>query len=107
MDILPSYGQTETSHCVTLMGRKDPVEKRGSSVGRPVSHEEIRIVEPETGRILDTGKTGEIQVRGYNVMQGYSSQPEAAAAMLQEDGWLCTGDLGYLDPERYLHMVRY
>lgn len=105
MAILPSYGQTETSPCVTLMTREDPVGKRGTSAGRLIDHVELRIVEPETGRLLETGQTGEVEVRGYNIMQGYYNLPEATAAVLGEDGWLRTGDLGYLDPEGYLHIA--
>lgn len=105
MDILPSYGQTETSPCVTLMQKEDPRGKRAVTTGRLIDHVEVRFTDPESGRVLRTGETGEVQVRGYNIMQGYYHMPEETKAVLSEDGWLKTGDLGFLDPEGYLHIT--
>lgn len=103
--LLPSYGQTETSPCVTLMLQEDPVEKRASTAGRLISGVEVRFVNPADGKLAAAGQTGEIQVRGYNVMQGYYKMPEATRETLLTDGWLRTGDLGFLDEAGYLHVV--
>lgn len=74
------------------------------SAGRPNPYVEVRIVDPE-GRVLDAGEVGEIAVRSDTVMDGYWEQPEATAAALSPDGWLLTGDVGYLGPEGYLYLV--
>lgn len=105
MDLLPSYGQTETSPCVTLMVKEDPFKKRADSAGRLISHVKLRIVNPDTDQVLEAGGTGEIEVRGYNIMQGYYKKPEETAAVLRPDGWLRTGDLGYMDQDGYLHIA--
>lgn len=105
MALLPSFGQTETSPCVTLMLEEDPFEKRVTTAGRLISHVELRICHAGTDRTLPEGKVGEIQVRGYNIMKGYYGMPEETKAVLSEDGWLKTGDLGFLDPEGYLHLA--
>lgn len=102
--LLPSYGQTETSPCVTLMLEEDPLEKRAVTAGRPISHVELRFGSPDTGEALPAGSAGEIQVRGYNVMQGYYKLPEETKETLMGDGWLRTGDLGYMDGDGYLHV---
>lgn len=102
MALLPSYGQTESSPCVTLMLKDDPVEKRAVTVGRPVDKVEVKICSQQTGRELPAGETGEILVRGYNVMQGYYKLQEATEKTILPDGWLRTGDLGYLEEDGYL-----
>ncbi len=104
MALLPSYGQTETSPCVTLMLKEDSYEKRVNTVGRVIDQVEVRICNPETGERMKELQVGEIQVRGYNVMQGYYKMPKETRNTILEDGWLRTGDLGHLDPDGYLHV---
>ena len=58
---------------------------------------ELRVVDPETGRDLGPGRPGELLVRGPQVMAGYLGRPEATAAMVDQHGWLRTGDLGLVD----------
>lgn len=103
--LLPSYGQTETSPCVTLMKPEDPAEKRASTAGRLIAYVQVRIMDLQTDEEQLPGETGEIQVRGYNVMQGYYKLPEETAKVMCPDGWLRTGDLGYMDPDGYLHVA--
>jgi long-chain acyl-CoA synthetase len=94
------YGLTETAALVssTPAGREKP-----GSVGIPVPETEVRIVDEEE-RILEPGQPGEICVRSPGVMRGYWRAPEATAQALR-DGWLHTGDIGYLDKDGYLFIV--
>lgn len=97
MRLQPSYGQTETSPCVTIAGWDDPTETKKSSAGRLIGHVEARIADIGTGSMLVPGCNGEIQVKGYNVMLGYYKLPEATASAFTPDGWLRTGDIGHFD----------
>jgi long-chain acyl-CoA synthetase len=103
-----SYGQTELSPVATMLGPEDhavdgPRAGRLVSAGRPVLLCEVRIVDEED-RERPTGQVGEIAVRGPTVMLGYWRQPDATAHALR-DGWMHTGDGGYLDADGYLFVV--
>ncbi|HKO91054.1 MAG TPA: AMP-binding protein, partial [Polyangiaceae bacterium] len=75
------------------------------SVGRAVPGTEVQIVDLETGRqVLATGEAGEVRVRGPQLMLGYRGRPEATREVLR-DGWLYTGDIGYLDADAHLFLV--
>ena len=65
----------------------------------------MRIVDPVSGRELDAGDVGEVWLRAPNVMAGYYNRPEETAAALMPDGWLRTGDGGYLDEDGYLFLT--
>ena len=93
-----SYGQTETSPCVSISDAADSEKERATTAGRVLRHCEVRILAPDGAR-LQTGEDGEICVRGYNVMQGYYHLPEETAKTIDADGWLHTGDMGYVTPE--------
>ncbi len=98
--VLEGYGQTETAGGVTF-NPLNGVRKPGS-VGIAVAEAEIQIVDVETGtRILPQGEAGEVCVRGPQNMRGYRNRPQETAAVLRE-GWLHTGDIGYLDADGYL-----
>jgi len=99
--ILEGYGLTETSPVVSThwLGMK----RKPGSVGKPVTGVEVRIVDDD-GNELARGEVGEIAVRGPNVMKGYFENPDATALTLK-DGWLYTGDMGYLDDDGYLFIV--
>ncbi len=77
--------------------------ERAGSVGRPVPGTEVEI-RGDDGRALATGEIGEICCRSPGVMRGYWRSPEATAQAL-DDGWLLTGDVGYLDEDGYLYIV--
>jgi long-chain acyl-CoA synthetase len=75
------------------------------SVGRPVPGGEVEAVDLEHGeRVLPSGEAGELRVRGPQLMHGYRGKPEATSAVVR-DGWLYTGDIGYLDAEGYVFLV--
>ncbi|GAA4395362.1 long-chain-fatty-acid--CoA ligase [Tsukamurella soli] len=100
-----AYGMTELSPVATLL---DPETHRSGtsrrfSAGRAAPHSEVRVVDVD-GVDMPLGEVGEIVSRGGHVMLGYWKQPEATAAVLR-DGWMHTGDAGYLDDEGYLFVV--
>jgi fatty-acyl-CoA synthase len=104
------FGQTETS-ILCCLDASDAIRKAGS-VGRPVFHAELRIVQPSgiehhSSAWIDVapGETGEIVVRGPITMTGYWRRPEASAEVLREDGWLRTGDLASIDREGFVTLV--
>src|SRR5271169_4283847 len=90
-DILQAYGLTETSGGATVTRPEDNVI---GSVGRPLHGVEVKIVDPEPRE--EGPPAGEIAIRGRIVMKGYWNRPDATTALIRE-GWLHTGDLGYLD----------
>jgi long-chain acyl-CoA synthetase len=98
--IRQGYGLTETAALVSTI----PVgRERDGSVGLPVPGSEVRIT-ADDGAALPAGEVGEVCVRSPGVTQGYWDAPEATAEALR-DGWLHTGDLGYLDDDGYLFIV--
>lgn len=101
--VLEGYGLTETSGVVAV----NPYvgETRAGSVGLPLPATEIRITDPEDpGRVLPEGETGELQIKGAQVMVGYW-QAAAEAPDPLPDGWLRTGDLGLVEDGGYLRLV--
>ena len=98
------YGMTEASGPISTMLAGSEAARRGS-VGQLVPSTEGKIVDLATGEALDTGQTGEILVRGPQVMNGYLNNPGATAVTIEPDGWLHTGDVGYADDEGYLYVV--
>jgi len=98
-EICITYGQTEASPACTMSKTTDSLETRVNTVGGPIFAVECKIVDPETGEDLPDNVDGEFVARGYNVMKGYYKMPEATAAVIDEDGWLHTGDLARRTPE--------
>ena len=96
--VVTGYGLTETTGTVSMCHHEDPPDVVAHTVGTPLPGVEVRVVDP-TGAVLDSGRPGEVQVRGFNVMQGYVNAPEATAATVDADGWLATGDIGLLDEQ--------
>jgi long-chain acyl-CoA synthetase len=94
------YGLSEATPVISSNGEKK--HKLGSS-GTLVKHLKLKILDLE-GRELPTGEKGEIVVKGENVMLGYWKNPEATAEVLR-DGWLHTGDMGYVDKGGYLYVA--
>ena len=99
------YGQTESSPGCTQSRVDDPLELRVKTVGRALPGVECKIVDPRTGEDLPDGVDGEFVVRGYNVMKGYYKMPEATKAVIDENGWLHTGDLARRDAHGYYQIT--
>lgn len=100
--VLEGYGLTECSPAVSTNRLHMPV--KDGSVGPPLEGVEISIRESETGGELPKGEIGEICVRGPNVMLGYYNKPEETAKVIR-NGWLFTGDAGYVDKDGYLFLT--
>jgi acyl-CoA synthetase (AMP-forming)/AMP-acid ligase II len=94
------YGQTESSTLITAAAHDEP--ERFRTAGRALPGFELRIADPETGAELPAGQIGEVQGRGPMVMLGYHNNPEATRETITADGWLRTGDLGFLEPTGHL-----
>ncbi|MBY6197622.1 long-chain-fatty-acid--CoA ligase FadD [Vibrio hangzhouensis] len=100
--LLEGYGLTECSPLVAAYPH-DLAEYNGS-IGLPVPSTEVRIVDEEGNPVTDDSK-GELQVRGPQVMQGYWQRAEATKDVINQDGWLSTGDIVQFDDEGFLHIV--
>ncbi|MCP5385707.1 MAG: long-chain-fatty-acid--CoA ligase [Novosphingobium sp.] len=103
-EFIQAYGMTETTGTVCTLPPEDhSVEgnQRMRSAGKPLPGVEVIIRAPD-GRIMPTGEIGEICTRSSNNMLGYWKLPEATAGTMDADGWIATGDVGYLDEDGYV-----
>ncbi len=98
------YGMTETSPVSFQTAPDDPFERRVASVGRVHPHLQVKVIDAE-GRCVARGVRGELCTRGYSVMKGYWQDAEKTREVLDEGGWLHTGDLGVIDEEGYCHIT--
>lgn len=96
------YGMTESCSCITA----HPVEKstyeyahRGGSI---VANTEVKVIDPDTGAELGYNEPGEILARGPQVVMGYLNNPEATRETFDAEGWLHTGDVGFVDRENFI-----
>ncbi len=100
------YGLTELAGVITVLDdadHRDPDHpERLLSAGRPVAAAEVRVVDPATGAEVPTGEPGELWFRSPQATTGYLGRPEATAALLTEDGWLRTGDIGRVDEHGFV-----
>jgi fatty-acyl-CoA synthase len=104
-EVTIAYGMTETSPVSTQSHTDDPLEKRVSTVGSAHPHIEIKIVDPETGRVVPRGAPGEFCTRGYSVMLGYWNNDAATHDAIDAARWMHTGDLALMDDDGYLKIV--
>ncbi len=122
IDLLPNarfinaFGQTETASTITFLGPDDHViegteeekEKKlrrlTSSIGKPLPDVEVKIVD-EVGNEMPLGEVGEILAKGPRIMSGYWKDEKKTSKVLTEDGWLRTGDKGYIDDEGYIYLA--
>ncbi|WP_047247483.1 AMP-binding protein [Maribacter thermophilus] len=99
------YGMTETSPVSTQTFLDDNEERRCTTVGKVHPHLEIKIIDPDTGKIVPRNTPGELCTRGYSVMLKYWNNPEATAMVLDEGRWMHTGDMAEMDEHGYVKIV--
>ena len=111
-----AFGQTETASTITALGPEDHIiegtpeerEKKlkrlTSSIGRPLPDVEVKIVD-EQGQEVPPGEVGEIMARGPRVMSGYWRDEQKTAQVMTADGWLHTGDMGWVDEKGYIYLA--
>ncbi len=99
------YGMTETSPVSTQTTADDEMDRRVSTVGRVHPHVEVKVIDPETGRVLPRDTPGELCTRGYSVMLGYWNEAERTADAIDSARWMHTGDLAVMDQAGYLNIV--
>ncbi len=104
-DVIIVYGLTETSPGMTATRTHNSPEVRATTVGFEFPNVEVKIVNPETGEECPAGEQGEICCRGYNLMKGYYKNPEATAKIIDQDGFLHSGDLAVKTPDGFYRIT--
>ncbi|EAY84707.1 hypothetical protein OsI_06077 [Oryza sativa Indica Group] len=101
------YGMTEAGPVLAmcLAFAKEPFKVKSGSCGTVVRNAELKIVDPDTGASLGRNQSGEICIRGEQIMKGYLNDPEATKNTIDEDGWLHTGDIGFVDDDDEIFIV--
>jgi acyl-CoA synthetase (AMP-forming)/AMP-acid ligase II len=111
-----AFGQTETASTITVLGPEDhriegtqeerekKLKRLAASIGRPLPDVEVKIVDEE-GHALAALDVGEILAKGSRIMSGYWGEKEKTKQVLTEDGWLRTGDQGWMDEEGYIFLA--
>lgn len=104
-EILIGYGETEASPLTHLTTPEDSFERRINTVGHNLPHQEVKIVNTDTGATVPLGEIGEICFRGYHIMRGYYGDSKKTAEAVNEAGWLYSGDLGVMDEYGYVQIT--
>ncbi|KAH9611384.1 hypothetical protein KSS87_012793 [Heliosperma pusillum] len=101
------YGMTEAGPVLSMCSAfaKQPIPTKPGSCGIVVRNAEMKILDPDSGVSLGYNEPGEICIRGQQIMKGYLNDPEATAAMIDSQGWLHTGDIGYVDEDAQVYIV--
>ncbi|MGH3629504.1 MAG: class I adenylate-forming enzyme family protein [Sciscionella sp.] len=102
---LPCFGQTEASGVIAQARPEDTPEDKSRRAGQPLEQIDVKVIDPASGEIVSCGEVGEFCVRGYTTMREYFAMPEATAMTLDDEGWLHTGDLGFMDDRGYLQVA--
>lgn len=104
---MQGYGMTEAGPVLSmcLAFAKQPFPTKSGSCGTVVRNAELKVIEPETGRSLGYNQRGEICIRGSQIMKGYLNDDEATATTVDVEGWLHTGDVGYVDDDDEVFIV--
>ncbi|MCD6570916.1 MAG: AMP-binding protein, partial [Deltaproteobacteria bacterium] len=100
--LIEGYGLTEAVTIITSLPHRG-IKKVGS-VGIPLPDTEVKLVDPESGKVVPLGEPGEVVARGPQVFRGYHNQPEETAHTLR-DGWIYTGDIAEMDEDGYFYIV--
>src|SRR5829696_5470304 len=104
-EITIAYGQTESSPVITQTRTNDPIERRVSTVGRKLPDVEVKLVDVDTGEGVGPNEQGDLCTRGYHVMKGYYKMPDETEEVIDEEGWLHTGDLATMDEDGYVKIT--
>ena len=104
-DIISIYGLTESSPGMTGTRVTDSMEIRATTVGRAFPNVDVKVLDPTTNKECPRGVQGEMCCKGYNIMKGYYKNPEATAAIIDENGYLHSGDLGVMDEHGYVRIT--
>jgi fatty-acyl-CoA synthase len=104
MRIISSLGQTEATAGITMADYDDDDQVNAYTVGRMLPLEEAKITSLSNGETLPAGETGELCIRGYNVMKGYYRE-EPGQSIIDGEGWLHTGDMGFIDEQENIHLA--
>jgi acyl-CoA synthetase (AMP-forming)/AMP-acid ligase II len=111
-----AFGQTETASTITALGPEDhniegteeekqkKLKRLSSSIGKPLPDVEVKIVDEE-GKALPSLEVGEIWARGPRIMTGYWRDEQKTSQVMTKDGWLRTGDMGWMDEEGYIYLA--
>jgi fatty-acyl-CoA synthase len=99
------YGLTEASPGITQTLSNDTIEHRTRTVGKVLPEMEVKIIDPITRLSRGADQSGELCVRGYNVMKGYYNNPEATHEAIDKDGWLHSGDQAIIDSDGYVRIT--
>lgn len=102
--VTTAYGLTECCGLATICDPSDPVEIIAGTSGKAISGTEVAILDSK-GKVLPANESGEICIRGYNVMQGYFQNPEATFETIDAEQWMHTGDIGTLDAQGNLRIT--
>lgn len=100
-----AYGMTETSPVSCQTRIDDDIEHRTATVGRVHPHVEIKVIDPGTGELVRRGQPGELCTRGYSVMLGYWHDDDKTGDVIDDDGWMHTGDLAVTRDDGYCAIV--
>lgn len=100
-----AYGQTETSPLITFSKYEDDAHTKATTIGVPIPNMEVRVWNENEGREAEVNEVGELQARGFCVMQGYYKLEEENRKKFWGDGWMRTGDLGFRDEAGYFHFT--
>lgn len=102
--LIVCYGLTETAPCVSGTKPDDPAEIKGTTVGQICPGVSVKFIDPDTLEDVPDGQSGEICVKGYGLMSGYLGDPVKTRETFTKDGWLRTGDMGYLGEDGNLRL---
>ena len=102
---VPCFGQTEASGVIAQGFADDSPEDKAHRVGPPLEQLELKVVDPQTGAVVSGIEIGEFCLRGFTTMVEYFGMPEESCSALDAEGWLHTGDLGFMDERGYLQVT--